>query len=496
MSTSRKPAPRLARPAARYWKGKAPKGVAEVDSDSDAEDEAEDIVDEADEDDLPTAPAAPKPAAKAINFALKDMDISRETQVKRDAAKRLEGVSEDEEEEEADVQDESSEEETSSEEEEPAKPQFRPVFVPKRSRVTIAEKEALAEDTEEAIKRREAEAEERRRQSHDLVAESIRRELAESESDSNSQRILIISEEKEEEIPDVDDTDGVDPEAEFEAWRLRELGRIKKEKEEEVRREQEREEIERRRALPEAQRMKEDLEHASKLRDEKPKGQQKFLQKYWHKGAFHQDADILKRHDFTEATESTMDVSMLPKVMQVKNFGKRSRTKYTHLLDQDTTVAAGGFGGTAPVKSGGMSLDGGGCFLCGGPHLKKDCPQNTGPLTARSGVPGSGANNVAAGGSRQWGGPPKDTNRSWRSDGRADEGSWKARDDRTRHRYGDDRPEDYRDERRGNSRRRSRSPDPRDRDYRSSRRRSRSRSPSRERPDTLDRRDKRRRVDT
>ncbi len=86
---------------------------------------------------------------------------------------------------------------------------------------------------------------------------------------------------------------------------------------------------------------------------------------------FLQDADILKRHDFTEATESTMDVSMLPKVMQVKNFGKRSRTKYTHLLDQDTTVAAGGFGGTAPVKSGGMSLDGGGCFLCGGPHLKK-----------------------------------------------------------------------------------------------------------------------------
>ena len=62
---------------------------------------------------------------------------------------------------------------------------------------------------------------------------------------------------------------------------------------------------------------------------------------------------------------------MLPKVMQVKNFGKRSRTKYTHLLDQDTTVPSGGFGGTAPVRAGGTSLDGGGCFLCGGPHLKK-----------------------------------------------------------------------------------------------------------------------------
>lgn len=55
-----------------------------------------------------------------------------------------------------------------------------------------------------------------------------------------------------------------------------------------MRREQEQEEVERRRAMPEEQRMKEDVERAQKLRDEKPKGQQKFLQKFWHKGAFHQ----------------------------------------------------------------------------------------------------------------------------------------------------------------------------------------------------------------
>lgn len=98
----------------------------------------------------------------------------------------------------------------------------------------------------------------------------------------------MTAEEKEAEVPDVDDTDGLDPEGEFEAWRLRELARIKRDKEAEMQRELEREEVERRRALPEEQRLKEDMERAEKLRAEKPKGQQKFLQKYWHKGAFHQ----------------------------------------------------------------------------------------------------------------------------------------------------------------------------------------------------------------
>ncbi|KAJ7456435.1 microfibrillar-associated protein MFAP1, Zn finger, CCHC type protein [Mycena latifolia] len=391
MSAPRKQAPRLARPAARYWKGKAPKGVVDADSDSEQEEVAsvgeepedvdiggdQDIIEEEDDEDVKPVPAIQKPS-KAMNVALRDVNISKDGKViiagREESGRTALENEEDESEEESEDEgkpgvpkaesDESSEYESDSEEEEKPKVQFRPVFVPKRGRVTIAERD-LAEDSEEAQRKREAEAEERRKQSHDLVAESIRRELAEKE--------------KEDIIPDVDDTDGLDPEAEFEAWRLRELGRIKKEKEEELRREEEREEIERRRALPEEQRMKEDLERAQKLREEKPKGSQKFLQKYWHKGAFHQDEEILKRHDFTEATESTVDVSMLPKVMQVKNFGKRSRTKYTHLLDQDTTVTTGGFGGNAPVKAGGKSTEGGGCFLCGGPHLKKDCPQNTGP---------------------------------------------------------------------------------------------------------------------
>jgi len=152
----------------------------------------------------------------------------------------------------------------------------------------------MSQDTEEAIRKKEQEAEERRQQSHNMVADTIKRELLESASNYSLHLYLLLTaqnftvEEKEAEIPDIDDTDGLDPEAEFEAWRLRELARIKRDKEAEVQRELEREEIERRRALPEEQRLQEDLENAKRTRDEKPKGQQKFLQKYWHKGAFHQ----------------------------------------------------------------------------------------------------------------------------------------------------------------------------------------------------------------
>jgi len=88
-------------------------------------------------------------------------------------------------------------------------------------------------------------------------------------------------------IPDVDDTDGLDPEAEFDAWRVRELSRLLRDKKAQAEADAEREEIERRRAMPEDQRMAEDMEFAEATRN-KEKAQMAFLQKYYHKGAFHQ----------------------------------------------------------------------------------------------------------------------------------------------------------------------------------------------------------------
>ncbi|OAX43640.1 hypothetical protein K503DRAFT_789395 [Rhizopogon vinicolor AM-OR11-026] len=451
--------------AGRYWKGKAPKGAAEFPSDSDEEDEEpelqeegdvliageQDIVEEEDEEGTLPVKAGQGRVAKTMNLSLKDVNISKEGKVivagreESGRTKLEDDILEEEEEEEEEAPDEEEEEEeseSSESEEEPSKPLFRPVFVPKRGRVTIVERDAIAQEAEDIEKRKLETAEERKKQSHDLVAESIRRELLEKE--------------KEEIIPDVDDADGLDPAGEFEAWRLRELGRIKKEKEEELRREEEREEIERRRALPEEQRLKEDLERANKLREEKPKGKQKFLQKYWHKGAFHQDDEVLTRHDYTEATESTVDISLLPEVMRVKNFGKRSRTKYTHLLDQDTTQ--GGFGGVGSVKVGGQSTEGGGCFSCGGPHLKKDCPQNTHlPPGARSSL-ASGAN-AAPTAPRAWG-----EQSSWRdrSENRTDRRRSKEGRPRNDNSAGDDKVRekirDYHNAGTGRRRSRSRSP--------------------------------------
>ena len=50
-----------------------------------------------------------------------------------------------------------------------------------------------------------------------------------------------------------------------------------------------------------------------------------------------EENDVFKR-DFGQATlEDHFDKTVLPKVMQVKDFGRAGRTKYTHLVDQDTT---------------------------------------------------------------------------------------------------------------------------------------------------------------
>ncbi len=107
---------------------------------------------------------------------------------------------------------------------------------------------------------------------------------------SDSALINAATDEITELIPDVDDTDDLDPTAEFDLWRLRELTRLARDKELALAREDERLEIERRKALPEDERMREDMEYVRMKEEEKRegRGENGFLDKFWHKGAFHQ----------------------------------------------------------------------------------------------------------------------------------------------------------------------------------------------------------------
>jgi len=78
------------------------------------------------------------------------------------------------------------------------------------------------------------------------------------------------------------------------------------------------------------------------------KNKRKFFQKYYHKGCFFQyNADDARQTTHTSSTfsrdfsaptgEDNMNKAILPKVMQVRNFGRRGRTKWTHLVNEDTT---------------------------------------------------------------------------------------------------------------------------------------------------------------
>lgn len=244
-------------------------------------------------------------------------------------------VVEEEQKEESDNDETESEEESEYEEEEYSDsedeiaPRLKPVFVKKTDRVTIQQKELELQKEKEIELERERLHLESKKQTKKIIEEEILREkLAEKETDENIKC-------------DFDTDDDENDEQAYEMWKLRELKRTKRYRDEKENAEKEKQEILKLRNMSEEERLAYLKANPKVVTNTAAKGKYKFMQKYYHRGAFYldQEEDVLKRNVAEPTLEDHFDKTILPKVMQVKNFGMAGRTKYTHLLDQDTTRA-------------------------------------------------------------------------------------------------------------------------------------------------------------
>jgi len=222
---------------------------------------------------------------------------------------------------------ETTEEETDSEEEEQGA-RLKPVFVRAKDRLTIQEREREEMKARHAEREAARAAEDRRRQTLRMVEDEVRKStMAERKADGDTLGMEEVV------------TDDENDEVEYETWKVRELKRLKRDRDEREELLREQQELERMRNLTEEERRAELKANPKIITNKATKGKYKFMQKYYHRGAFYTDQeDQLLSRDISGATlEDKFDKTVLPKVMQVKNFGRSGRTKYTHLVDQDTT---------------------------------------------------------------------------------------------------------------------------------------------------------------
>jgi microfibrillar-associated protein 1 len=337
----------------RYRPGKA---EAEDDEDEfESEEEEEDDTTETPKPSAPAPKASTFPTQKKLAIDLSKADQQKSTvpeisarkqpdeadlegfetasESEEEGGKDAEGSSEDEEEE------ESSEEEDSSSDDEPKKPMLAPKFISKAQRTKQQNAQPVKSAEEIA-----AEEERRRKEKADEMLQ------AQMERDQAARAAGKKAWDDEDNIEEeVDDTDGLDHEAEYAAWKLRELKRVRRDRLAIEEKEKEREEIERRRALTAEEREAEDKAYIEAQKDEQEgKGKMAYMQKYFHKGAFfqgdeEQDEEVKAalNRDLAGARfeDETSSKEVLPEYMRIRDMsklGKKGRTKYSDLKSEDT----------------------------------------------------------------------------------------------------------------------------------------------------------------
>jgi microfibrillar-associated protein 1 len=249
---------------------------------------------------------------------------------------------------------EESEEESSSEEEAPTK-LLRPVFLKKNERNKAA---APVKSAEEIMAEEEAR---RQEQVRALVQEQVEQRVAERAAGRKDWDADV----EDADINAIDDTDGLDPEAEYAAWKLRELKRIRRQRLAIEEAEAERAEVERRQNLTPAEREAEDRAFIEKQKEEQAdRGDMQFMQKYFHKGAFFTDElkelGVDQRNLMNARFEDDTNREILPQFMQIRDMtklGKKGRTRYKDMKSEDTGTW-GDFGDDRPRRDrGGFGLD-------------------------------------------------------------------------------------------------------------------------------------------
>ncbi|KAH0794817.1 microfibrillar-associated protein 1 [Histomonas meleagridis] len=197
-------------------------------------------------------------------------------------------------------------------------------FVDKDQRKTIAVEETESESDESENKKRQKES------------RKLAKEIAKEESASDIDDIDPFTDPP---APETNDFE-LNQEEEYKLWVEREIGRLKDELRLVA-------QVAYDAAKTKQQQSMSDLELAKlKKQHKKKRGHMKLMQKYYHVGAFTKNttserAQELLQRDFTTAVgDDLMDKTALPKEMYVRgdDYGKKGRTKWTHLTNEDTTT--------------------------------------------------------------------------------------------------------------------------------------------------------------